>query len=94
MCAYVGFFFVYPVFNLRLSIFHYLEHSQIFLMFLINFFFYFLFCFWVQSINIAIVSGEWQRNSAIHTLVSIPPPKLPSHPGCHLTLSRVPCAAQ
>ena len=31
-----------------------------------------------------MVSGEQQRDSAVHTHVSIPP-KLPSHPGCHVT---------
>ena len=34
------------------------------------------------------VSGEQQRDSVIHIHVSI----LPSHRGCHITLSRVPCA--
>ena len=34
------------------------------------------------------VSGEQLRDSAIHIHVSI----LPSHRGCHITLSRVPCA--
>ena len=45
-----------------------------------------------QSINVVIVSGEQQRDSAKHILVSILP-KLPSHPSCHLTLSRVPWVA-
>ena len=40
--------------------------------------------------NVVIVSGEQQRDSATHIHVSILP-KLPSHPGCHITLSRVPC---
>ena len=39
-----------------------------------------------------IVSSEQQRNSAIPIHVSILP-KLPSHPGWHITLSRVPCLA-
>ena len=37
------------------------------------------------------VSGGQQRGSAIHTQVSFSP-RLPSHPGCHVALSRVPCA--
>ena len=45
-----------------------------------------------QSINVVIVSGEQQRDSAKYILVSILP-KLPSHPGCHITLSRVPWVA-
>ena len=38
-----------------------------------------------------IVSGGQQRDSAIHIHVSILP-RLPSHPGCHIPLSGVPCA--
>ena len=38
----------------------------------------------------AIAPSELQGDSAIHILVS----KLPSHPGCHITLSRVPRAVQ
>ena len=41
--------------------------------------------------NVVIVSGGQQRDSAIHIHVSILP-RLFSHPGCHITLSRVPCA--
>ena len=43
--------------------------------------------------NGVIVSGEHQRDSAIHIHVSIVP-KLRSHSGCHMALSRVPCAVQ
>ena len=39
-----------------------------------------------------IISGEQQRDSAIHTHVSILLQTPPTHPGCHITLSRVPCA--
>ena len=43
--------------------------------------------------NIVIVSDEQQRDSAI--CIHVPfSSKLPSHPGCHITLSRVPCAIQ
>ena len=42
--------------------------------------------------NVVIVSGEQQRDSAIHINVSILP-KLHSH-GCPITLSRVPYATQ
>ena len=42
--------------------------------------------------NVVIVSGGEQRDSAIPIHVSILP-KLPSHPGWHITLSRVPCLA-
>ena len=44
----------------------------------------------IQLIN-NVVLGAQQSSSAIHIHVSIIP-KLPSHPGCHTTLSRVPCA--
>ena len=43
--------------------------------------------------NVVIVSGGQRKNSAIHIHLSIPP-KLPSHSGCHMTLSRVPRAVQ
>ena len=43
--------------------------------------------------NVVVVSGGQRRDSATHTHVSILP-KLPSYPGWHLTLSRVPCAIQ
>ena len=39
-----------------------------------------------------IVSAEQQRDSAIRIQISILPCKLPSHPGCHIMLSRVLCA--
>ena len=44
--------------------------------------------------NVVITSGDQPRDSA--TLVYIYPfsPKLPSPPGHHITLSRVPCAIQ
>ena len=41
--------------------------------------------------SVVIVSDGQHSDSVIHTHVSI---KLPSHPGCHVTLSRVPCAKQ
>ena len=39
--------------------------------------------------NVVRVSGEQWRDSAIHIHVSILP-QLPSHPGCHITVSRYP----
>ena len=40
-----------------------------------------------------MVSGEQEETQPyIHTYPFSP--KLPSHPGCHITLSRVPCAVQ
>ena len=39
--------------------------------------------------NVVRVSGKQQRESAIHIHVSILP-QIPSHSGCHITLSRVP----
>ena len=58
------------------------------------FFFHFQFCIGVFLTNNAvIVSGGQPRDPAIHTYVSILP-KLLSHPGCCITLSRVPCAIQ
>ena len=68
---------------------------------LIHWFFYFvlkiLFCIGIQLVNnVVIVSGGQQGNSAIHIQVYLSTyplsPRLPSHPGCHITLSRVPCA--
>ena len=44
----------------------------------------------VQTINNVIVLGEMQRDSTIHIHVSILP-QTPSHPACHITLSRVLC---
>ena len=62
-------------------------NSFIVFVFLLNF----LFCIGVQPVNnVVMVSGEQRRDSAIHTHVCILP-QLPSHPGCHVTLSRVPC---
>ena len=59
------------------------------------FFFYtlnFSFCIGLQPINsIVVVSGEQRRDSATRIHVSILP-NPPSYPGCHITLSRVPCA--
>ena len=55
-------------------------------------FFNFLFCIGIQSINnVVTVSGVWGRDSDIHRHVSFLP-QPPSHPGCHIMLSRVPCA--
>ena len=49
--------------------------------------------YWNIAINnVVIVSSAQQRNSAIHIHVSILS-KLPSHSGCHMTLSIVPCAS-
>ena len=48
---------------------------------------------WQPINNVVIVSGEQRRDSAIHIHVSILP-QAPSHPGCHVTLCRVPCAVQ
>ena len=46
--------------------------------------------------SVVIVSGGQQRDSAIHVSMYKYPfsPKFPYHPGCHITLSRVPCALQ
>ena len=50
-----------------------------------------LFCVGVWPVNnIVIVSGEQGRDSAIHISMYRFWPKLPSYPGCHITLSRVP----
>ena len=52
----------------------------------------FLFCIGVQLINNAvIISGGEQKDSAIYIHVSILS-QAPPHPGCHITLRRVPCA--
>ena len=57
-------------------------------------FFFFLFCIGVQLINkVVTVSSEQLMNSAIHSKYPFFP-KLPSHPGSCITLSRVPCAMQ
>ena len=58
----------------------------------VGYFFNFLFCIGVQPINnVAVISGEHQRDSAIHIHISILC-KLPSHPGFQIRLSRDPCA--
>ena len=43
--------------------------------------------------HVVIFSGEQQRDTAIHIHVSLLSQD-PSHPGGHITLSRVPCAIQ
>ena len=43
--------------------------------------------------NVVITSGEQQRDSAMNTHVSIFS-QTPLHPGCHITLSIVPCTIQ
>ena len=43
--------------------------------------------------NVAIVSDEQWRNSAIHIHASILS-QISSHPGCHITLSKVSCTIQ
>ena len=51
-----------------------------------------LILYWhIVNNSVLIVSGEQRRDSAIHIHVCILP-QTPSHPGCHITLSRVPCA--
>ena len=42
---------------------------------------------------LSVVSGGPQRDLAVHIRVSISPIRL-SQPGCHIMLSRVPCAVQ
>jgi len=61
---------------------------------------------WLTSyiINVMIVSGGMQRDPALHgpdhketwnhTIHVSILTKLPFHPGCHIALSRVPCAIQ
>ena len=44
---------------------------------------------WSIADYVVMVSGGQQRDSAAHTRVPTLP-KLPSHPGCHITLSRAP----
>ena len=61
-----------------------------------NIFFFFNFlCYTVVELinNVVIASGEQQRDSAIHYMYPFSP-QPPSHPGCHATLSRVPCVLQ
>ena len=54
----------------------------------------FLFSIGVEPINtVVIVSAGQTRDSRIHIRIHSPP-KLPFHPGCHIALSRVPCALQ
>ena len=54
-------------------------------------FFLFSFCIGIYPVNnVVIILGEQQRNSAMYMHPFSP--KLPSHPDCHVTLSRVPCA--
>ena len=59
-----------------------------FLLTFFKLFFYFLLKYsWLA--NIVLVSGDQWRDSVIYTQFS---PKFHSHPGCHITLSRVPSA--
>ena len=56
-----------------------------------RFFKSFVFCIGVQLINnVVIVSGGQQRDSAIHIYMYSFSPKLSSHPGCHITVNKVP----
>ena len=59
--------------------------------------FFFTFYFVLKSSQLVskdvIVSGEQWRDSASHIDASLLP-QTPLHPGCHATLSRVPCAVQ
>ena len=51
-----------------------------------------LFYIGVQLVNNVVVSGGQQRYSALNIYVStLPWTPFPSHPGCHITLSRVLC---
>ena len=43
----------------------------------------------IPDYNVVIVSGRQQRDSVIHVSIL---PQNPSHPGCHIILSGVPCA--
>ena len=59
------------------------------------FFFNFLFCTEAQPINnVVVISGGQKEDSAIRIHASIHRPKLPSHPSCLITLSRVSCPIQ
>ena len=42
-------------------------------------------------VNFVMVSGEQQNNSVIHVSILL---QSPSYPGCHITLSGVPCVIQ
>ena len=55
--------------------------------------FYFVLRYCQLTHNVVIVSGERRRDSSIHIHVSILPKPL-SNSGCHVTLSKVPCAIQ
>ena len=46
----------------------------------------------VADSQAVVVSGGQQRDSAIHIYVCPFSPRLPSRPGCHIALSKVPCA--
>ena len=58
------------------------------------FFFYFLFCIGVQlytNVVIFLVSSK-RTQLCIYTYPFFPKP--PYHPGCHITLNRLPCAVE
>ena len=52
----------------------------------------FLLYWHVADSQAVAVSGGQQRDSAIHMYVCPFSPGLPSRPGCHIALSKVPCA--
>ena len=73
-----------------LSLYIFIFLKIVFILYFLNF----LFCIGVYLINnVVIVPGGQQRDSAIHIHASILS-KTPSHPGYHITQSRVPCAVQ
>ena len=57
-------------------------------------FFFFLIFYFILGYSRLIVSGEQQRDSAVSIYTFPFSPRLPSHPGCLITLNRVPCAIQ
>ena len=60
-----------------------------------SFFFFFNFYVGIQMISNAVIVLGGQHKGLSYTYSPIHyPHKLPSHPGCSITLSRVPCAIQ
>ena len=57
------------------------------------FFFELLILYWGLINNVVIDSGE-SEGTQPYIYMYPSPPNLLSHPGCHTTLSRVPCAIQ
>ena len=70
---------------------------QVFAQFLLVNFFSFLifhFCVGIQPTDTVVIVQVNSEGTQPYIYMGPFSPRLPSHPGCHITLSRVPCALQ